>query len=161
MTIDLIDEVRLGKVSTTYDSSDVIDLMEQGYSAREIIDNGWLCNLDTRKPVDFPARGNDTQKQRWCTENGYAYLNGGWIKTSVGKIILSRLESGLEESIHDASQWLETFQIPEEGYDIPALKARIQSGEQAQLHDIEKTTFYDVGLESGLLAGIQIGRAHV
>ncbi len=154
LTIDLIDEVRLGKVSTTYDSSDVIDLMEQGYSAREIIDNGWLCNLDTRKPVDFPARGNDTQKQRWCTENGYAYLNGGWIKTSVGKIILSRLESGLEESIHDASQWLETFQIPEEGYDIPALKARIQSGEQVQLHDIEKTTFYDVDLESDLLAGI-------
>ena len=154
LAIDLIDQVNLGKVAVTYGSSDVINLLEQGYSAREIIENEWLCHLDTRKTIDFPARGNDTQKQRWCTENGYAYLNGGWIKTSVGKIILSRLESGLEESIHDASQWLETFQIPEEGYDIPALKACIQSGEQVQLHDIEKTTFYDVDLESDLLAGI-------
>lgn len=154
LAIDLIDEVRLGKVAVAYDSSDVIDLMGQGYSAREIIENGWLCHLDTRKTIDFPARGNDAQKQRWCTENGYAYLNGGWIKTSIGKIILSRLESGLERSIHDASQWLETFQIPEEGYDIPALKARIQNDEQIQLDDIEKTTFYDVDLESNLLAGI-------
>ena len=63
LAIDPIDEVRLGKVAMTYGSSDVIDLMGQGYSAREIIENGWLCHLDTRKTIDFPARGNDTQKQ--------------------------------------------------------------------------------------------------
>lgn len=148
------DRLKLGVISTRYDAKDVADLILQGYDVNAIMEFPWLCHLDTDRPVTFPANGNEAQKQRWCTENGYAYLNGGWSKTSVGKIILTRLESGVESSIHDASQWLETFQIPEEGYDIQLLKAKLRDGEPLGDGTFEKTRFFDTELETSLLAGI-------
>lgn len=51
----------------------------------------------------------------------YAYLRGGFSKTAIGKVIRTRIEAGIEENIHDASQWLEEFGIPQEAYDIQAI----------------------------------------
>lgn len=154
ISMGLDDRLQLSMVSKMDDASDIIDLVKQGYSAEDILDNQWLCYLSQREPIDFPARGSDPQKYRWCAENGYAYLSGGWTKTAIGKLILTRLDSGIEESIHSASQWLETFQMPEEGYDVPAIKAHIQNGEAVDPNDLEKVKFYDINLETGLLTGV-------
>ncbi len=116
--ISLEDRLILGRVSNRHDARDVLDLLKQGYSTAQIEQYPWLCRLDTSEIVDFPANGGESQKQKWLAEHGYAYLNGGWNKNSIGRIIATRLESGIEDSVHDASQWLETFQIPESAYDI-------------------------------------------
>lgn len=152
--ISLEDRLMLGRVSNRHDAQDVLDLTAQGYSAIQIEQYPWLCRLDTSEIVDFPASSGESQKQKWLTEHGYAYLNGGWNKNSVGKIIATRLESGIESSVHDASQWLETFQIPEEGYDVQTLKALLRDGAISDISQVEKTRFHDIDLETLLISGI-------
>lgn len=152
--ISLEDRLLLGRVSNRHDSGDVLDLLAQGYSAAQIEQYPWLCHLDTSETIDFPANGGESQKQKWLVEHGYAYLNGGWNKNSIGKIIATRLESGIESSLHDASQWLETFQIPEEGYDIQTLKALLRDGTISDISQVEKARFHDIGLEKMLISGI-------
>lgn len=152
--ISLEDILILGRVSNRHDAQDVLDLLTQGYSTAQIEQYPWLCRLDTSEIIDFPASGGESQKQKWFAEHGYAYLNGGWNKNSVGKIIATRLESGIESSVHDASQWLETFQIPEEGYDIQTLKTLLRNGEVLDISQIEKVRFHDINLEKMLISGI-------
>lgn len=152
--ISLEDRLRLGRVSNSYDAGDVLDLLAQGYSAAQIGQYPWLCHLDTSEAIDFPASGSEGQKQKWLVEHSYAYLNGGWNKNSIGKIIATRLESGIEDSIHDASQWLKTFQIPQEGYDIQTLKTLLRDGEISDISQIENVRFHDIDLEKMLLSGI-------
>ena len=152
--ISLEDRLILGRVSNRHDAEDVFDLLMQGYSASQVEQYPWLCHLNTSEIIDFPASGGESQKQKWLAERGYAYLNGGWNKNSIGKIIATRLDSGIESSVHDASQWLETFQMPEEGYDIQTLKALLRDGEISDISQVEKIRFHDTGLENMLIAGI-------
>lgn len=148
------DKILLGRLSGRYNAQDVLDLTAQGYTATQIEQYPWLCRLDTGEAIDFPASGSESQKQKWLTEHGYAYLNGGWNKHSIGKIVATRLESGIEPSLHDASLWLETFQIPEKGYDIQSLKALLRAGDASTIDPLEKVQFYDVALEKMLLSSI-------
>lgn len=137
--ISLEDRLILGRVSNRHDAGDVLDLLTQGYSASRIEQYPWLCHLDTNEIIDFPASGSESQKQKWLAENSYVYLRGGWNKKSIGKIIATRLESGIESSVHDASQWLETFQIPEEAYNIGEIaNARQQEGFSLDAMEREK-----------------------
>lgn len=154
LSIGLEDRLMLGRVSNRYDAQDVLDLLTQGYSAEQIRHYPWLCHLDTSEIIDFPASGSEGQKQKWLVEHGYAYLNGGWNKNSVGKIIATRLESGIESSVHDASQWLETFQIPEQGYDIQNIKELLKNGAISDISQVEKIRFHDIELEKILISGI-------
>lgn len=154
IVVDLENRLRLSGVSNSYDAKDVVELLKQGYSAEQVLEYPWLCRLASTEAVDFPAGGNEMQKHKWLVENGYAYLGGGWNKNSIGKLIYTRLQSGIEHSVHDASQWLETFQIPDKGYDVQTLKALVHSGAVTDISQIDKVRFRDGELEEKLIFGI-------
>ncbi len=56
-------------------------------------------------------------------DNSYTYLSGGFSRKTIGELIKSRMDNHIEQSIHDASQWLRLFQMPYEWVDIDAIKA--------------------------------------
>lgn len=78
---------------------------------------------------EYPRGASEKVRDRWFGEMSYAYLQGGFNKASIGHVIRLRIEGGLENNIHDASQWLAEFGIPEKAYDIQAiLREREQVG---------------------------------
>lgn len=97
---------------------------------------------------------NDTYRHKWCFDNSYIHLDGGWSKKSIGKIIYNRLETGIEDSIHSATYWLKSFQIPEEGYDMAALKLAKKQGNDEINPDDFKMKCIDKQEESDFLAQI-------
>lgn len=97
---------------------------------------------------------NDAYRHKWCFDNSYIHLDGGWSKNSIGKIIYNRLETGVESGIHDATYWLESFQIPEEGYDMAALKLAKKQGNDEINPDDFKMKCIDKQEESDFLAQI-------
>ena len=119
--------------------------------ACELLRNGKM-NLDTIKEYPwlvhqyshescggadiFPANKPDSAKYKWCSDNSFVWLDGNWGRQTIGKIIYTRLQSGVEKSVHDATQWLNAFQIPEIAYDIPGIKRQAEQG--AEEIDVEK-----------------------
>src|SRR5690606_14098566 len=94
--------------------SDISDqTMEQ---VRQYTGKDWL--------VEYPHESkNEAIKDTWFGAMSYAYLEGGFDKRAVGRIIRLRIEQGLETNIHDASQWLATFKLPETAYDTQKIKS--------------------------------------
>ena len=103
------------------------------------------------------------QKARhlWCEENAFVRLDGDWSKQSIGKFLYTRVETGLDDSLHDASQILERFRIrPDKTYyDVKAIKqARKENPDSMpNLEDLEMK-LADPAKEMELL--MQIGNAY-
>lgn len=75
-------------------------------------------------PVEgYPADKNRLEQDAWYARNSYTYLDGPWPQTKIGQLIRRRLKAGMETDQHDASQWLDEFQIPETTKDIEYIKA--------------------------------------
>ncbi len=55
---------------------------------------------------------------RWYGELSYAHMEGGFNKATIGHLIRLQIENKVQDNIHDASQWLSTFRIPETSHDI-------------------------------------------
>lgn len=89
------------------DKHDIETVKSDGYRKwleecpREVVDP----NTGEVRPVSENARN------RWFGEMSYAYLEGGFSKTAIGKVIRKRIEAGIETDLHDASQWLSAFGI--------------------------------------------------
>ena len=101
----------------------------------------------------FPANKRDNAKYKWCSDNSFIWLNGAWGRQTLGKLIFARLQSGVDKSIHDATQWLSWFQIPEVAYDIPEIKRRVEGKEYI---DIKRFTMrlFDKNEEKAYIARI-------
>lgn len=77
---------------------------------------------------------NSKEQKAWCVRNAF-YFPQSWNRDRLGNIMLMRLERGIDFSLHDASYWLETFEVPN--------------------HDEGKETIYkDVDLEAKLIASV-------
>lgn len=165
----------LAKLETYSEDSRLQIASKLGYDAASLVKYPWLLNLDygddessileadwpqddTDRPVTFPAYGNRYEQQKWLTENAYTQLYGGWNKASIGKIIMTRLENGIEMSVHDASQWLSEFQIPTDGYDVKSIKRQLQNGE---LPDVEPQALSDHSKEQDLIRAILSAPQHL
>lgn len=154
--------VRLAKMSQHFLAEDVTSLLEQGYSADQIIQHPWLCKyvLDKREDgeesqVDFPAGGTGVQKQRWCVDHGLTYLEGDWNKATLGKMILTRLQAGVDTSLHDATQWLGAFKIPMLAVNARELTAAVaERGGPITLAAGGYDRLYDVTLERSFLGSV-------
>lgn len=125
----------------------------------DIIDEyPWLIYQYSRSScggVDvFPAKKSDNAKYKWCSDNSFVWLDGDWGRQTLGKIIFTRLQAGVDESVHDATQWLSAFQIPETAYDILGIKKRVEAGEENL--DIEEFSMrlFDKNEEEKYLARI-------
>lgn len=117
----------------------IFDHMMRDTKSGRLVDVGYGANdsILYRNIKNF-YESNDAYRHKWCFDNSYIHLDGGWSKKSIGKIIYNRLETGVESSIHDATYWLESFQIPEEGYDMAALKlAKKQGNDEINLDDFK------------------------
>ncbi len=141
--LSITDKLKLADVSR-YDSAyDVLALLNQGYSVEDITGNQWLLSLDLRKPIDYPVAAHESQQQKWLAEHSYTYMSGGWSKSAIGKLIKTRLDAGIEASVHDASQWLSTFNLPEHAYDMQKVAALQGNG---GLEGLDQELLYDICL---------------
>jgi hypothetical protein len=66
---------------------------------------------------------------RWYGDLSYVYMEGGFNKSTIGRLIRLQIEGGLCNNIHDASQWLSTFRIPETSYDIETILNQRESSD--------------------------------
>lgn len=88
-------------------------------SVGEILrENGYIAELIDAKDK-FPEIKIEDELY---TDSAYTYLAGGFSRKVIGEIVHRRIDQGIEGNLHDASQWLEDFQIPERWIDIDALK---------------------------------------
>jgi len=85
----------------------------------------------------YPSGASEQIRNKWFAEHAFVYLEGGFSKEAIGKIIRLRLEPHFEqhengsrtvllpvaENLHDASEYLSTFKIPEKVYDIAYILA--------------------------------------
>lgn len=79
--------------------------------------------MRTNTPVRaFPFGASEKARNKWFAEQAHTYLDGGFSKDLIGKVIRLRIEHGLETNLHDASQWLSAFKMPDETYDIAYIK---------------------------------------
>lgn len=92
---------------------------------RLMTDRPWLTEFP-RWAESIDSKGNKTQhpasqnaKDSWFADMSFAYMEGGFTRTTIGRLIRLRVEAG--ESIHDASQWLSVFLVPEKIPDIATI----------------------------------------
>lgn len=69
----------------------------------------------------YPNNGSDWEKDTWYGTHAYVRLDGGFSKRAMGRVMRHRIEHQLEHGLHDVSQWLDRFEVPEKGYDITAI----------------------------------------
>jgi len=107
---------------------------------------------------EYPRDGSERARDEWFADMSYVYMSGGFSRAAVGRVIRLRVEHGLEKDVHDASQWLSEFQIPEHGYDVQSiLRARNQEGFDPE--SIAEMTFKDWDREQAFflqLAGLPV-----
>ena len=118
-------------------------LIDEGRNPRELVDayhsvsREWPdIGLDKAIPISTDY-----------ADASYTYLSGGFSRKAIGGIIQTRMEHNMELSVHDASQWLEKFQMPDACVDIDKLKASVAAGEQIEADELEMT-LRDAGTEA-------------
>ena len=102
----------------------------------------------------YPFEANDNAKAAWCAKNSVISLGPEWGTTSIGKIILARLNTGIERDLHDATEWLEHFKIPLFTYDTKQIERDLAGGINVESLDGYKLDLRDSALENDLLAQI-------
>lgn len=105
-------------------------------------------------PCSYPFGANDNTKAAWCAKNSVISLGPEWGTTSIGKIILARLNTGVERDLHDATEWLSHFRTPDITYDIKQLKRDLAEGINIESLDNYNVHLKDVVLENTLLTQI-------
>lgn|GEM_PF-706821 len=102
----------------------------------------------------FPFSENESARYNWCSKHAFIHLDGDWGRQTIGKLIYTRLEAGVEKSLHDATQWLETFQIPATSYDVKEIKQRIAAGETIENLEDFRMRLIDTNEERRFLSRI-------
>lgn len=86
------------------------------------IEDGTINKLRESSGIDYvsayPNNGSDWEKDTWFANHAFIYLQGGFSKRVVGRVIRRQVELKPRSGLHDASLWLEKFQVPETSYDI-------------------------------------------
>lgn len=123
----------------------IIDILEYSDNTKELIKNHLFRFTDIpennlielREKLNMPnlinmprekagengevVKPSENALDRWYGDLSYTYMEGGFNKAAIGHLIRLRIEHGMNDNIHDASQWLSTFRIPENSYDINAI----------------------------------------
>ena len=114
-----------------------------------------ISALTNEKLREFPGGTNRAEQYRWYADFAYQNMGIGWRKTTIGQIIALRIEQVPgENNLHDASQWLSEFRIPEKGYDasrIEALRSTHSDWTPEQILEATEVTYKDPALEEALL----------
>ncbi|MGH7195688.1 MAG: hypothetical protein ACREGA_02815 [Candidatus Saccharimonadales bacterium] len=88
---------------------------------------GQLAKLGEKfgEPIrEFPQDQNRRVQYEWYADFAYQDMGDGWLKAAIGQIIGLRLEQVADEDdLHDASQWLSEFKVPEKDYDASRIQA--------------------------------------
>lgn len=84
-------------------------------------------------------------------DSSYTYLRGGFSRSAIGEMLRRRLDAGVERNIHDASQWLESFQMPYKWFDVDAIKA---SDDKSGKLDDYKVPLKDPALEATFIRNL-------
>ncbi len=123
--------------------------------------NPWLIHeyksenaTSIRNANHFPDTANNSAKYNWCATNAFVHLDGNWSAQTIGKIIYTRLQTKIEHSLHDATYWLENFQMPNEAYDISKIKQIVNSGQEISSIEQYKMPLIDLQSEQKLIARI-------
>lgn len=102
------------------------------YPLELLLDEPWLAKKGA--PNDFPFDQPESMKIFWTANHSYEKLGDEWSKGSIGKIIRTRLKNEIDESLHDASQWLSAFKTPEKHHKFNPEKGKL---EEVILHNCE------------------------
>ncbi len=119
--------------------------------------NDWLLSSLYDQEVDvlsFPFDAYDKTRAVWCAKNGFYKLGPEYGKETIGKVILTRLNAGVERSLHDATMWLKYFDIPETTHDIKRIKQDLADGAEIESLDDYTIKLKDESLERELLTQI-------
>ncbi len=89
-------------------------LLKSGYGAADLFEHPWLLKQEILEKADkgniFPINGSKVEQHEWLADNSFVGLQG-FSRRQIGQILANRLGNNMEYSLHDASQWLETFQV--------------------------------------------------
>ncbi|MEK7225532.1 MAG: hypothetical protein AAB221_07605, partial [Bacteroidota bacterium] len=86
-------------------------LIEMGYTPKALLSYPWLFKMAEHKEI-FPFGGSKGQQQAWCVRHAF-YVPEDWQQKRLGTIILNRLDANIDGSLHDATYWLNEFEVPE------------------------------------------------
>ncbi len=95
-------------------------LIQKGYPFDSLVKNPWLIVDETAQlPIgdEFPCKSNEAQQRSWCVRHAF-FKPLGWNSKRLGSIILGRLRMGVDTNLHDATYWLQEFDVPEQKHDI-------------------------------------------
>lgn len=84
------------------------------YKYSEIIEHPWLryaALVDAK--AKFPTGGSIAEKEKWFTANAQ-HIPEGWNTRSLTRLVINRLDQGVDRNLHDATYWLKAFERPEE-----------------------------------------------
>lgn len=135
---------------TGYEMSPYLKAVEEMGKTRflEYISRGpeleWLSEEEA---VEFPFSGGDKARELWCAKHAAADVSA-FPEGRIGKIIYSRLKTGVDADLHDASFWLYNFRVPNRGQDIEGIKADVKAGVEG-VPDKFKQEGYEVELKDG------------
>lgn len=91
-------------------------LLEKGYTVDALASHPWLNDqniVDLPEGEEFPYAAKESNQISWCVKHAF-HTPGGWNQKRLGAIILRRLQIDVDKNIHDATYWLQEFEVPEE-----------------------------------------------
>lgn len=88
-------------------------LINKGYPIEALAKYSWLGSQEIVDCEElFPYDGRPKFQQGWLARHAVTTPEG-WNRKRIGKIMFTRLNAGLDDSLHDASYWFSEFNPPE------------------------------------------------
>lgn len=89
-------------------------LLQSGYTAEQLFTHPWLATTEIANLKDdvYPFDKGTSIQQEWLADHAFVRLEG-FNRRAIGRLLETRLNNNLEYTLHDASQWLESFAIPD------------------------------------------------
>jgi len=96
-------------------------LLADGYQMKDILENRWIIDTIPRSQSGdpYPFTADSSRKYRWLADNAPDYLEDGWNRVALGKILNARITEQLKRDnaeffdLGDISDCLRVFAMPE------------------------------------------------
>lgn len=125
-------------------------LLLSNYTVAQLFEHPWLVSTDVLQMLQsgdkmFPAGENKAAQYEWLADRAYVKLQG-FNKRTIGQIIANRLANNIEYSLHDATQWLDSFSVH-----LPQFTFNEETGE------VEELLTNDALAEESLINALLVG----
>ena len=133
------------------------DAFDRDFPMADISSHPWLLDPELTTENDpYPLKRGIAEQNRYLADHSFTDL-AAFNRSTLGKLIHSRLDNGAETNLHDATQWLSTFALSEGtiagAYDARRLKDVGAEGSDINLENFREP-LWDEAAATDLLASM-------